>query len=107
MASFGLDRKKKLLHKKARIQRLSAGDQNTTFYHHVVQEHTARNKINVLYNDAGEALLDPEDIKIEAVNYFRNFLQADSRRSAPAQKDVFTAPKQMQHLGSPLSLSWK
>lgn len=75
----------KFLLQKSRIQWLTVGDQNTTFYHHVVQERTSRNNISVLYNERGEVLLDPEDIKQEAVRYFHNFLQTDPVRSTQVQ----------------------
>lgn len=60
---------------------LSAGDQNTTFYHHVVLERVARNGIHILLTADGVPLFTPSDIKQEAVNYFQNFLQADTNIS--------------------------
>lgn len=58
----------KLLMQKSRIQWLALGDQNTTFYHHAVQDHMARNNINVLPIEDGEVLTDPSAIKKEAVD---------------------------------------
>lgn len=46
--------KETFLMQKSRIQSLALGDQNTTLYHHAVQDHAARNNINVLYTETGE-----------------------------------------------------
>lgn len=73
----------KLLMQKSRIQWLALGDQNTTFYHHAVQDHAARNNINVLHTESGETLTEPSTIRKEAVDYFQKFLQTESSSSSP------------------------
>ncbi|WZZ63719.1 hypothetical protein YC2023_075089 [Brassica napus] len=72
---------------KSRIQWLALGDQNTSFYHHAVQDHAARNNINVLYTEAGETLTEPSAIRKEAVDYFQQFLQTEPTRSTPISVD--------------------
>lgn len=56
-----------LFMQKSRIQWLSLGDQNTSFYHNACRERIARNNINLLYKEDGEVLTDPDAIMREAV----------------------------------------
>lgn len=63
---------------KSRITWLRYGDHNTTFFHRRVQSCKAKNAIKKLVKDLGEEVTDPDLIKVEAVNYFMNFLQAAS-----------------------------
>ncbi|KAF3606889.1 hypothetical protein DY000_02049442 [Brassica cretica] len=77
----------KFVMQKSRIRWLTVGDQNTTFYHNVVLERSARNIIQILHTADGVPLLATEDIKHEAVNYFQKFLQADPTSSATSSYD--------------------
>lgn len=65
----------KFSRQKSCVKWLQAGDQNTKFFHAVVQTKAARNTIRVLINEQGEVLTSLSDIKREAVNHFQSFLQ--------------------------------
>ncbi|KAH0879982.1 hypothetical protein HID58_067376, partial [Brassica napus] len=77
----------KFVMQKSRIRWFTVGNQNTTFYHNVVLERSARNIIQILHTADGVPLLATEDIKHEAVNYFQKFLQADPTSSATSSYD--------------------
>ena len=61
---------------KSCVRWLQVGDQNTRFFHSVVQTRAARNTIRSLVNGQGEVLTSDQDIKKEAVSHFQTFLQS-------------------------------
>ncbi|XP_018473790.2 uncharacterized protein LOC108845015 [Raphanus sativus] len=69
----------KFFHQKSYIRWMGAGDQNTVLFHRSVQTRNAGNSINVLVNEAGDTLTNPEEIKTEAVLHFQKFLQMQDR----------------------------
>ena len=61
---------------KSCVRWLQVGDQNTRFFHSVVQARAARNTIRSLVNGQGIVLTSDQDIKKEAVSHFQTFLQS-------------------------------
>lgn len=68
-----------ILKQKVRIQWLNLGDQNTTYFHRLVKARQSRNTIRVLFNDCGVQLENIQDMKEEAVNYFKRLLGPDGQ----------------------------
>lgn len=60
-----------LLRQKSRVKWLKEGDQNTTFFHKVVQIRRNRNQINVMIDEEGNDIEDPTMIKNHIENYFK------------------------------------
>lgn len=60
---------------KSRVKWLGFGDQNTSYFHKVVEGRAVRNAIKQLKSSSGEVLTDLNDIKAEAVSYYKSFLQ--------------------------------
>ena len=61
---------------KSRITWLKLGDHNTSFFHRAVQIRRAKNSLRMIQDANDVCLIDPEEIKLEAVNYFKDFLQS-------------------------------
>ena len=59
---------------KSRITWLMYGDQNTTFFHKIVQTRTSFNAIRKLVLQNGDIITDPTAIKQAAASYFAQFL---------------------------------
>lgn len=59
---------------KSRITWLGYGDQNTIFFHKIVQTRTSFNAIRKLILQNGEIITDPTAIKTAAATYFASFL---------------------------------
>lgn len=59
---------------KSRITWLKYGDQNTVFFHKIVQTRTSFNAIRKLVLQNGAIITDPTEIKQAAANYFAHFL---------------------------------
>lgn len=57
---------------------LKLRDGNTAFYHNALKEKGARNIIDVLVNDEGEALHIPQEIEREVVNFYGKLLGTSS-----------------------------
>lgn len=66
----------KFYRQKSCVRWLEAGDQNTRFFHSMVQTRAARNMIRSLVNGQGDVLTSDHDIKKEAVSHFQTFLQS-------------------------------
>lgn len=64
----------KFYHQKSCFRWLQVGDNNTRFFHSIVQTRAARNTIRSLITEQGEVLVSQQDIKKE-VSYFQKFLQ--------------------------------
>lgn len=60
---------------KSFLRWLQAGDQNTGVFHRAAQSRASRNVIRSLTSASGEVLIDPGDIRREAVAHFQRFLQ--------------------------------
>lgn len=72
------------LQQKSRIHWLQAGDQNTSFFHKVVQGRQTRNVIKSLTVANGSILTDSNDIKAEFLCYYENLLGT----AAPPRSDI-------------------
>ena len=55
---------------------LKPGDHNTSFFHRDVQIRRAKNYLRMIQDANDVFLTDPEEIKLEAVDYFKDFLQS-------------------------------
>jgi hypothetical protein len=62
---------------KARIQWLSLGDQNTSYFHKLVNGRQNRNKLLSLTREDGEVFEGHEVIKSEVITYFHRVLGVD------------------------------
>ena len=74
----------KFYRQKSCVRWLTAGDQNTTFFHNMVQMRIAKNTIRSLVTAQGEVLTTLSDIKKEAVSHFQSFLQGQD----PTTEDI-------------------
>ena len=74
----------KFYRQKSCVRWLTAGDQNTTFFHNMVQTKIAKNTIRSLVTAQGEVLTTLSDIKKEAVSHFQSFLQGQD----PTTEDI-------------------
>lgn len=72
------DVEEQFFHQKSRITWMNHGDRNTTFFHRTVQARHGRNSIKSLLTATGFTITDPTDIKAEAVNHFKEFLNEQS-----------------------------
>ncbi|KAG7571789.1 Endonuclease/exonuclease/phosphatase superfamily [Arabidopsis suecica] len=66
-------------HQKSRVRWMQFGDHNTDFFHRVAEGMAAKNAIKCLKSSSGEVLTEVSDIKNEAVHYYKNFLQDQTR----------------------------
>lgn len=62
------------LRQNSRIQWLKEGDQNTGFFHRVVKVKQSKSKIISLVDVDGTVITAAEDIKIEILHHYKNFL---------------------------------
>ena len=74
----------KFYRQKSCVRWLTAGDQNTTFFHNMVQTRIAKNTIRSLVTAQGEVLTTLSDIKKEAVSHFQSFMQGQD----PTTEDI-------------------
>ncbi|KAL0722936.1 hypothetical protein Bca4012_037535 [Brassica carinata] len=65
----------KFLKQKAKMHWLKVGDQNNKTYHRAVVEREVINSIREVKCRDGRVVTSPEDIKEEAENFFKDFLQ--------------------------------
>lgn len=63
-----------LLKQKSRIQCLSEGDRNTTFFHNMVKKKHSRDHIMLLFDLEGNRLPTYEEIAAEAIRFYQNIL---------------------------------
>ena len=78
----------KFYRQKSCIRWLFAGDNNTAFFHRVVQSRAAQNAIRVLISSTGQTLTSSTDIKQEAVLHFQRFLQAQDTGGEDANMPI-------------------
>lgn len=66
----------KFFRQKSCVRWLQAGDQNTKFFHAMVQTWAAKNTIRSMITEQGEVLTSLPDIKREAASHFQKNLQS-------------------------------
>lgn len=90
--TYWADLQEKIYKQKSRITWLSLGDQNTTYFHRVVQSRVSKNAIRRLVTDQGEVISNIVEIKQAAVRHFQQFLQLNhegvSIPSEPFMEDL-------------------
>lgn len=57
---------------KSRIRWLAQGDSNTAYFHKTVKARNAANRVDKILTSDGTVLTEPNDIRKEAVDYFKN-----------------------------------
>ena len=67
-----------LFRQKSCLQWLAEGDQNTKFFHKVVQQRIKRNKLVSLTLEDGTSIRGHSKIAQEAITYFHSLLNADN-----------------------------
>lgn len=72
------------LQQKSRIHWLQAGDQNTSFFHKVVQGRQSRNTIKSIITTTGSILTDNDGIKSEFLSHYVNLLGT----AAPSEPNI-------------------
>jgi len=77
----------KFFKQKARVQWLAEGDLNTGYFHKVVKKRQQRNKVASLNRSDGSLILESEEIKAEAVGYYKNLLDAGVSLPYPGRPD--------------------
>ncbi|KAG8479043.1 hypothetical protein CXB51_029683 [Gossypium anomalum] len=90
---------------KARCDWLAFGDRNTRFFHRRTLQRRKFNRIIALRNQAGEWIMDEEDLKQEAVNFYKNLYgkQPESAGNIGCGSFPILEPEAIQFLNSPIS----
>ena len=62
------------LRQKARITWLQEGDSNTHYFHSLVKDRCNKNIIDVLFDDCGNLVADPQAIRSSITQFYQNLL---------------------------------
>ncbi|XP_017648098.1 uncharacterized protein LOC108488327 [Gossypium arboreum] len=71
-----------LWHQNSRCDWLVFGDRNTRFFHRRALQRRKHNRIVTLKNQVGEWVMDEEELKQEAVNFYKNLYGEQPRRAS-------------------------
>ena len=83
-------------HARARVNELSAGDKNTSYFHHKASQRKKRNSIVSLQNEEGEWKTTEEDIIAIISSYFSNMLATSNPDEMEAATEGITAKIPME-----------
>ncbi|KAH1107948.1 hypothetical protein J1N35_011716 [Gossypium stocksii] len=76
---------------KARCDWLVFGDRNIRFFHRRTPQRRKQNRILALKNQEGKGVMDDEELKQEAVNFYRKLYGEQSRRIGRPEQAGFVA----------------
>ncbi|KAK5792754.1 hypothetical protein PVK06_033873 [Gossypium arboreum] len=94
-----------LWHQNSRCDWLVFGDRNTRFFHRRALQRRKHNRIVTLKNQVGEWVMDEEELKQEAVNFYKNLYGEQPRRASNLGDSSFPSldKKDIQFFSMPVS----